>query len=71
MAPSAGWMKAPDHPDTLTTHHELAYRRGEAGDTVSAATTLEQVLQDQLRVQDPNRPLTTVRGCGGSCLLAG
>jgi hypothetical protein len=39
----------PDHPDTLTIRHNLAYWRGAAGDPGAATTAFEQLLTDRLR----------------------
>ncbi|MFC0436609.1 FxSxx-COOH system tetratricopeptide repeat protein [Kutzneria buriramensis] len=48
----------PDHPDTLTTRHNLARWRGQAGDPAGAATAFEALLTDQLRVLGPDHPST-------------
>jgi hypothetical protein len=48
----------PDHPDTLTTRHNLARWQGEAGDPAGAATAYEQLLTDRLRVLGPDHPDT-------------
>lgn len=47
---------APDHPDTLTTRHDLAYWRGKAGDAAGAAAAFEQLLTHEERVLGPNHP---------------
>ncbi|WP_238565822.1 tetratricopeptide repeat protein, partial [Streptomyces acidiscabies] len=47
-----------DHPDTLTTRHNLARWRGMAGDVSSAATALAELLDDFLRVLGPDHPDT-------------
>ncbi|MFE7634823.1 tetratricopeptide repeat protein, partial [Kitasatospora sp. NPDC057518] len=39
-----------DHPDTLSSRHNLAYSYSEAGDTDDAISLLEQVLIDRQRV---------------------
>ena len=51
----------PNHPDTLSTRHNLAHWRGETGDAQGAATALEALLTDMLRVLGPDHPnpLTT------------
>ena len=51
----------PDHPDTLTTRHNLARWRGQAGDPAGAAAMFEALLADRLRVlgQDHPNTLTT------------
>ena len=52
----------PDHPDTLTTCHNLASWRGEAGDPTGAAAAFEELLADELRVLGPDHPdIPTVR----------
>ncbi|MGC4888903.1 tetratricopeptide repeat protein [Micromonospora sp. DT227] len=48
----------PDHGDTLTTRHNLAYWRGEAGDPTGAVAAFEQLLTDCLRVRGPDHPHT-------------
>jgi hypothetical protein len=48
----------PDHPDTLTARHNLAYWRGEAGDAAGAATATTELLADRLRVLGPDHPHT-------------
>jgi hypothetical protein len=48
----------PDHPNTLTTRHNLARWRGQAGDPAGAATAFEQLLTDRLRVLGPDHPDT-------------
>ena len=49
----------PDHPETLTTRHNLAYWQGKAGDA-AAATSLADVLNDQMRVLGPDHPETLI-----------
>jgi hypothetical protein len=53
LATTAEHNLTADHPDTLTARHQLAKWRGWAGDYVGAATALEQLLADQLRVLGP------------------
>ena len=48
----------PDHPDTLSARHHLAYWRGEAGDAAGAAAAMEDLLADLLRVFGPAHPHT-------------
>ncbi|MER5757729.1 FxSxx-COOH system tetratricopeptide repeat protein [Streptomyces sp. NPDC002082] len=60
LADTAHTRLGPDHPDTLTTRHELAYCRGEAGDAAGAATAFEQLLEDRLRVQGPDHLHTLI-----------
>jgi uncharacterized membrane protein len=77
LAITAAEQLGPDHPDTLTTRHNLAYWRGRAGGPAAAATELEQVLAGELRVLGPDHPdtfttrhnLTRYRGEAGD--LAG
>jgi hypothetical protein len=67
-----------DHPDTLTTRHELAYWQGETGDAAGAATAFELLLADRLRMLGPDHPdtLTTrhelawCRGAAGDATRA-
>ena len=51
-------LNGPDHPDTLTTRHNLAYWRGQAGDPTGAAAATAELLDDQLRVLGPDHPDT-------------
>jgi hypothetical protein len=48
----------PDHPDTLSTRHNLAYLLGEAGRVQEAVTEFERLLQDLVRVLGPDHPYT-------------
>jgi len=48
----------PEHPDTLTARHELAYWMGEAGDVAGARDLLAQVLAIEERVLGPEHPDT-------------
>lgn len=48
----------PDHPDTLSTRHNLARWRGAAGDPAGAAEAFGQLLHDYLRVLGPDHPDT-------------
>ncbi|WP_353962641.1 hypothetical protein [Streptomyces sp. NBC_01214] len=49
-------MLGADHPDTLTTRHDLAHWRGQAGDADGAAAALAELLADRMRVLGPDRP---------------
>jgi hypothetical protein len=51
-------LLGPDHPDTLTTRHNLAAWRGQAGDPAGAAAATERLLADRLRVLGPDHPDT-------------
>jgi tetratricopeptide repeat protein len=52
-----------DHPDTLTSHHDLAYWRGAAGDPAGTVAAFEKLLDDYLRVLGADHPRTlTARG---------
>ena len=53
----------PDHSHALTVRHNLAYRRGDAGDPGAAIRGLEAVLQERLRLLGADHPhtLTTRR----------
>ncbi len=51
-------LLGPDHPDTLTTRHNLAHWRGEAGDPPRAVAELTAVLADRLRLLGPEHPHT-------------
>ncbi|MFG3134652.1 tetratricopeptide repeat protein [Streptomyces sp. NPDC048211] len=46
----------PDHPDTLTTRHHLAFWRGEAGDAAGAAAAFAELLENRRRVLGPDHP---------------
>jgi hypothetical protein len=48
----------PDHPDTLTTRHDLAHWRGTAGDPAGAAAAYEALPTDRLRILGPDHPDT-------------
>jgi tetratricopeptide (TPR) repeat protein len=48
----------PDHPDTLTTSHYLAFWRGEAGDAAGAAAAFAELLKDRTRVLGPDHTHT-------------
>ncbi|MFE2068355.1 tetratricopeptide repeat protein [Streptomyces sp. NPDC059467] len=47
-----------DHPDTLSTRHNLSYWRGYAGDPAGAAAALAELLDDCMRVLGPDAPGT-------------
>ncbi|MFI0813192.1 tetratricopeptide repeat protein [Streptomyces echinatus] len=47
-----------DHPDTLTTRHNLACFRGEAGDAAGAADAFAKLLADRARVLGEDHPDT-------------
>ncbi|MGW3152137.1 tetratricopeptide repeat protein, partial [Streptomyces sp. NPDC001177] len=51
----------PDHPDTLTTRHDLAHWQGRAGDAAGAMAAFAELLPDQQRVlgDDHLHTLTT------------
>ena len=51
-------MLGPDHPRTLTTRHNLATWRGQAGDPAGAAAATAELLDDRLRVLGPDHPDT-------------
>ncbi|MFE6924581.1 tetratricopeptide repeat protein, partial [Nocardia sp. NPDC057663] len=46
----------PDHPDTLTTRHSIAYWRGHTGDITGALTDFQQLLTDRTRVLELDHP---------------
>ncbi|MFC3452703.1 FxSxx-COOH system tetratricopeptide repeat protein [Amycolatopsis speibonae] len=48
----------PDHPDSLTARHQLAFWQGEAGDQPGAVTAFRTLLEDRLRVLGPEHPDT-------------
>ncbi|TVZ86623.1 tetratricopeptide repeat protein [Streptomyces sp. BK340] len=58
LTETTGHRLGPDHPDTLTARHNLAYWRGEAGDAAGAAASFEQLLADRLRVLGEDHPDT-------------
>ncbi|MEU6593913.1 tetratricopeptide repeat protein, partial [Streptomyces sp. NPDC046881] len=58
LTETTGHRLGPDHPDTLTARHELAYWRGEAGDAAGATAAFEQLLADQVRVLGEDHPHT-------------
>jgi len=51
-------LLGPDHPESLTARHDLAYWRGAAGDPAGAAQETEQLLTNRLRVLGPDHPHT-------------
>jgi tetratricopeptide (TPR) repeat protein/transcriptional regulator with XRE-family HTH domain len=63
----------PDHPDTLTARHHLAFMQGQAGDPTGAVAAFTQLLDDRVRVLGPDHPdtlstrnhLATTRGQAG------
>jgi hypothetical protein len=48
----------PDHPDTLTVRHQLAYWRARAGGLTGAVTAFEDLLSDRSRTLGPHHPDT-------------
>ncbi|MFB7337780.1 tetratricopeptide repeat protein [Streptomyces adustus] len=48
----------PDHPDTLTARHDLAFWRGVSGDAAGAAAAFAELLPDRIRVQGSDHPST-------------
>ncbi|MGW9452438.1 tetratricopeptide repeat protein [Streptomyces sp. NPDC055632] len=48
----------PDHPDTRSAWHRLAYFRGEAGDPAGAAEAFAELLADTLRALGPDHKHT-------------
>jgi CHAT domain-containing protein len=51
-------VSGPEHPDTLSTHHELAYWTGEAGDAAGARDQYAALLPIRERVLGPEHPDT-------------
>jgi NB-ARC domain/Tetratricopeptide repeat len=58
MTDTALQLLGPDHPDTLTTRHELALWQGQAGNAGEAAASYRSLLADRLRVLGPEHPDT-------------
>ncbi|HMA47598.1 MAG TPA: tetratricopeptide repeat protein, partial [Frankiaceae bacterium] len=56
--PAITALAGPDHPATLTTRHNLASWRGEAGDPAGAAAGFGDLLPEMLRVLGPDHPAT-------------
>ncbi|MDQ3764494.1 MAG: tetratricopeptide repeat protein, partial [Actinomycetota bacterium] len=60
----AGWATpihdslGPDHPDTLSTRHQIAYWTGKAGDPTEALRLFRELLPDRQRVLGPDHPAT-------------
>jgi len=48
----------PEHPDTLSTRHNLAFWRGEAGDAAGAVAAFAELLPIRERVLGPEHPDT-------------
>lgn len=48
----------PDHPDTLTSSHHVAFWQAEAGDAAGAAAAFAELLKDRLRVLGPDHAQT-------------
>jgi hypothetical protein len=59
-------VSGPEHPDTLTARHNLAWWTGEAGDPAGARDQLAVLLPIRERVSGPEHPatLTTRRNLG-------
>jgi hypothetical protein len=51
-------LLGPDHPDVLTSRHNLAEWQSQAGDPGGAAAAYEQLHTDRLRVLGPDHPDT-------------
>ena len=51
-------LLGPEHPDTLSTRHDLARWQGEGGDPDGAAAALEQLVIDCLKVLGSQHPYT-------------
>jgi tetratricopeptide (TPR) repeat protein len=51
-------IQSPDHPDTLTTRHNIAYWTGRSGDLAGALRLFRELLPDQRRVLGPDHPYT-------------
>lgn len=58
LARSASDQLGPDHPDTLSARHRIAYCLEDAGDAAGAAAALEEILTDRLRILGPDHPDT-------------
>lgn len=58
MVQSARCYLDPDHPDVLTTRHNLARWLGKAGDPQNAVRCFEQLLVDRIRILGPDHPHT-------------
>jgi len=48
----------PEHPDTLTTRHAVAYEMSTRGDQAGAEAEYRNVLADNVRVLGPDHPST-------------
>ena len=53
-----GSTLGPEHPDTLTTRHNIAYWTGRAGDVGEALRLFKELLLDQERALGPEHPDT-------------
>ena len=51
-------IQSPDHPNTLTTRHNIAYWTGRCGDPAGALRLSRELLPDQRRVLGPDHPDT-------------
>ncbi|PZT68228.1 hypothetical protein DN402_07725 [Streptomyces sp. SW4] len=51
------WTSDPDHPDLFGIRHELAWWRGEAGQTGAALAACESLHADAERILGPDHPL--------------
>ena len=58
LLPDQERVLGPDHPETLTTRHEIARWTGEAGDAPRALRLYRELLPDRQRVQGPDHPET-------------
>ncbi|MGX1541202.1 tetratricopeptide repeat protein [Streptomyces adustus] len=58
LAQTTATHLGPDHPDTLTARHSLAWWQREAGDVAGATTATAELLDDFLRMLGPDHPDT-------------
>ena len=58
LLPDRQRVLGPDHPETLTTRHNIAYFTGQTGDVGTALSLCEALLPDRQRVFGPDHPYT-------------
>ncbi|MEV5105304.1 tetratricopeptide repeat protein [Streptomyces massasporeus] len=58
LATTARGSLGPDHPETLSARHKLAWWRGKAGDAAGAVTAFAELLPEMVRMLGPDHPDT-------------
>ena len=58
LLPDRERVLGPDHPDTLTTRHNVAYWTGVRGNIAEALRLFKELLADRERILGPDHPDT-------------